>query len=552
MTLQINSTLQGGKYRILSVLGQGGFGITYLAEQTMLGCKVAIKEFFMKEFCNREERTSHVSIGTEGSRETVKRFRVKFLKEARNITNLKHPNIVRIIDVFDENDTSYYVMDYIGGGSLSSKVKRYGALPEDEATSYILQVADALDYIHQRNMNHLDVKPANIVLSDENGAAILIDFGLSKQYDATGEQTSSTPVGVSEGYAPLEQYRPGGVGIFSPQTDIYSLGATFFYLLTGQTPPSATDVNEDGIPVEQLRSKGVSQKVIDVICNSMKSSRKQRLQDVGAFKEMLNSNVYAHEKGEAKRKDSEDTLIVSIQSESLDSRVETNRKTIAVNGVSFKMVRVEGGSFMMGATSEQGDDAYDSEKPAHQVIISSFSIGETEVTQELWEAVMGSNPSNFKGAKRPVEQVSWNDCQTFISKLNTATGKSFRLPTEAEWEFAARGGRHGRGYKYSGSSKIDDVAWYWNNWTYKVATKQSNELGLYDMSGNVYEWCSDWYGSYSRFSPINPKGLSSGQLRVCRGGSWGRSATSCRVSCRGFNFPDDRCSNLGLRLVLSE
>ena len=305
MTLQINSTLQSGRYRILSILGQGGFGITYLAEQTMLGRKVAIKEFFMKGLCDRDESTSHVTLGTAASRDTVIRFREKFLKEARNNAKLNHSNIVRIFDVFEENGTAYYVMDYIGGKSLSGKVKSEGPLTEETATRYILQVADALEYIHSHKMNHLDVKPANVVLNDETGAAVLIDFGLSKQYDSTGEQTSTTPVGISDGYAPMEQYKTGGVGSFSPQTDIYSLGATFYYLLTGLVPPSASDVNEDGVPVEKLKAKGVSPKAIDVICQAMKSSRKNRLPNVKAFKERLKVSVPP-----TKDEDDEDTLFV--------------------------------------------------------------------------------------------------------------------------------------------------------------------------------------------------------------------------------------------------
>ena len=228
-------------------------------------------------------------------------------------------------------------------------------------------------------------------------------------------------------------------------------------------------------------------------------------------------------------------------------------QTFTVKGVSFKMVGVEGGTFTMGATSEQGSDAYDDEKPAHRVTVSSFSIGQTEVTQELWEAVMGSNPSYFKGAKLPVEYVSWNDCQTFITKLNQLTGKKFRLPTEAEWEYAARGGKNSKGYKYAGSNTIDDVAWYTKNSgdkTHEVATKKPNELGLYDMSGNVLEWCQDWYGSYSSNALTNPTGSSSGSRRVFRGGSWGSIAWGCRVSYRYFSIPDNRGHVIGLRLAL--
>lgn len=235
-----------------------------------------------------------------------------------------------------------------------------------------------------------------------------------------------------------------------------------------------------------------------------------------------------------------------------DGKYET--KTYTVNGVSFKMIAVAGGTFTMGATAEQGSDVFDDEKPAHKVTLSSFSIGQTEVTQELWEAVMGSNPSSFKGAKLPVECVSWNDCQTFIAKLNELTGKQFRLPTEAEWEYAARGGSQSKGYKYAGSNTLGDVAWYFDNSsskTHDVATKQPNELGLYDMSGNVREWCQDWYGSYSGSTQTNPTGPASGSSRVHRGGGCRDfTARYCRVSIRYYSTPDIRYDGLGLRIAL--
>ena len=218
------------------------------------------------------------------------------------------------------------------------------------------------------------------------------------------------------------------------------------------------------------------------------------------------------------------------------------------------MVYVEGGTFTMGATSEQGSHVDSDEKPAHQVTLSSFSIGKYEVMQEEWEAVMGSNPSKYKGAKHPVENVSWEDCQTFIRKLNQLTGRNFRLPTEAEWEYAARGGRNSRGYKYAGTtSYIDGVAWYYGNsgnTTHPVGQKNANELGLYDMSGNVWEWCADWKGSYSSSLQTNPQGPSSGLYRVFRGGCLSLAAWSCRVSIRGLNYPSYRTINLGLRLAL--
>ena len=232
---------------------------------------------------------------------------------------------------------------------------------------------------------------------------------------------------------------------------------------------------------------------------------------------------------------------------------DKNSETFTVNGVSFKMVRVDGGTFTMGATSEQGSDASDNEKPAHHVTLSTYYIGETEVTQELWEAVMGSNPSCFSGSRKPVEFVTWNDCQEFIRQLNSLTGQNFRLPTEAEWEFAARGGIKSRGYKYAGSNTLDNVAWYRDNsnsQTHDVATKAANELGLYDMSGNVWEWCQDRYGSYSSSSQTNPTGESSGNNRVHRGGSCYNVAWSCRVSSRSLSWSASGGDDLGLRLAL--
>ena len=225
-------------------------------------------------------------------------------------------------------------------------------------------------------------------------------------------------------------------------------------------------------------------------------------------------------------------------------------ETFTVKGVTFNMVTVDGGTFLMG--SEDSESLSD-EQPVHQVTLSTFSIGQTEVTQELWEAVMGTNPSYFKGAKLPVEQVSWYDCQTFFSKLNSMTGKQFRLPTEAEWEYVARGGNRSKGYKYSGSNNIGDVAWYDSNsgnTTHEVATKAPNELGVYDMSGNVWEMCHDWFGSYRSSSQTNPVGPSSGTYRVRRGGGWNTYAKDLPVTRRFISAPDYSGYFLGLRLAL--
>lgn len=269
--LKPGAYLHHNLYRIERVLGQGGFGITYLATDINLDLRVAIKEFFPKSFCNRDETTSQVSLGLTNSAEMVEKLRAKFLKEARNIAKLGCQGIIKVHAAFEDNNTAYYVMDYIEGDNLMNIVKKMGPLTPDVAIGYIETVAKAVDYIHQRNINHLDIKPANILVRRSDNFPLLIDFGLSKRYDEKGHQTSNNPTGISHGYAPIEQYNTSGVRTFSPQTDIYSLGATLYYLLSGITPPEATALNDeeltfpDTIPIELIKplSKAMSMKRID-------------------------------------------------------------------------------------------------------------------------------------------------------------------------------------------------------------------------------------------------------------------------------------------------
>lgn len=271
--------LQNGKYKVIKLLGSGGFGNTYLATQVTLDRKVAIKEFFMKEYCDREETTSQVIVHTDSSRQIVERYKQKFLKEAQMIASLKNEHIIQIHDIFEENGTAYYVMEYVEGGSLKDKVERDGALTEHVATKYICQIAEALSYMHAKNILHLDIKPANVLL-DKDDTVILIDFGISKHYDSEGGQTSTTPTGISKGYAPIEQYQQGSIANFSPATDVYSLGATLLYLLTGQTPPEASVVYEDGLP---SIIDNFSESIRNVVKTAMHPRRKDRFQNVEGF-----------------------------------------------------------------------------------------------------------------------------------------------------------------------------------------------------------------------------------------------------------------------------
>ena len=643
MHLRSGTSLQSGKYRIEKVLGQGGFGITYLAEQVSLHRKVAVKEFFMKEYCNRDTDTSHVSVPSVGSIDLVKRFKEKFVKEAQNIAGFNHNNIIRIYDVFEENDTAYYVMEYLENGSLSDYLAQKVRLSENEAVGFIIHIANALSYIHKCKVNHFDVKPGNILL-DNNNNAILIDFGVSKHYDNSGKQTTSSPIGHSMGYAPLEQSRNGGITEFSPESDIYALGATLYKLLTGITPPVADEVNENGLRFPEDIT--LSDNVRNTIIFAMQPRRKDRPQCIEDFLKSLDGKyekvnvmsdstdienveispiaekeIYVIQEEQTsmpsrKNKwwlwllmtiltgmltyfvikiimkkeyvDVDDVVIenvveytiipediretpateiitVSIKTDNEDEIVEEveiipseniipmeitptetdnlpipyNRKeTITVNGVSFNMIRITGGTFRM-----------ETEKHGVLLMVDDYYIAETEVTQKLWNAVMGTTVSQQRdkvneswmlvgaGDQYPMYFVSWDECQDFIDKLNAITGKKFRLPTESEWEFAARGGNKSKNNKFSGNKSLDQVGWYTDNsrsQTHEVKTKSPNELGIYDMSGNVAEWCRD--------------SETSGK-RVLRGGGWDSSNSDCTVSSRSMDYSTNRRANYGFRLA---
>ena len=647
MNLKPGTLLQGDKYRIIRALGSGGFGITYLAEQVMAERKVCIKEFFPAEYYNRDANGCSISLGSQGSAKIMEAFKAKFIKEAKTIAKFDHANIIHIHDVFAENNTAYYVMEYIDGESLSSVVKRHDALNEATAVSYIRQVAEALDYIHEQRIMHLDVKPGNVMLRSRDERAILIDFGLSKHYDAeSGEATSSSPVGVSHGFAPMEQYKSDGVREFSPSTDIYSLGATLYYLVTGSVPPEAADVSDDGLPPLPAH---LSQGVRTAIERSMADKRKARPQSIREFLALLDDNQpvaapVAQPAAEVtvvnvETKKISEATVISVETPVERSTPKSEPKstsiptpapspkrgvgrwlwlvliavvvvvglvvvggddedvkpeavvevenyateseptygidfTETIGGVSFKMIWVEGGTFKMG--SPGGDDmvcyldddgGYPHEQPQHDVTLDGYWIAETEVTQGLWRAVMGTTveqqlnkkhttrPLRGVSDKHPMYWVSFKEALAFCDELNKKTKYkyNFTLPTEAQWEYAARGGKKSKNFKYSGSDNIDEVAWYGEyheGKTHEVKGKTPNELGLYDMSGNLWEWCLDWYSnSYPKEAQNNPSGPSNGTCHVVRGGSWFYNATNCRVSSRNSNRPDHSIDDFGFRIV---
>lgn len=285
--LKPGTVLQGGKYRIVRFISSGGFGCTYEAVHTSFNSRVAIKEFFVRDFCNRDEATSRISVAADSKRDLVAHLKKKFIDEATAIFKMHHENIVRVIDIFEENGTAYYVMDYIDGLSLHEIVKQRGALPENEAIGYILQICSALDYVHSKNRLHLDIKPGNIMI-DDSGRAILIDFGASKQYDEYSGENLSRLMGINTtGYAPVEQSTQSFT-TFSPPTDIYALGATLYKLLSGITPPDSIALS-GGETMLQPLPNSVSPNTRRVVAHAMAIRRVDRYQSVMQFANALKS-----------------------------------------------------------------------------------------------------------------------------------------------------------------------------------------------------------------------------------------------------------------------
>jgi formylglycine-generating enzyme required for sulfatase activity/predicted Ser/Thr protein kinase len=715
-------TILHHRYRIDAVIGQGGFGITYKAIDPGLKQVVCVKELFPSGLCVRGPENTVVFQGKNAHEFPA--FRNRFIKEARELARFRHPNIVRVSEVFEANQTAYFVMDFVEGETLRERVTREGRLNQERALPLMQGLLDAVEEVHRAGLLHRDIKPDNVLI-ETGGKVVLIDFGSAKEFE-DGKTLSQTAI-LTPGYAPLEQY--SDTAQRGTYTDIYALGATFYFLLTGKKPLAAIDRQDTALaaphslfadvsevlssaimlalnlrPADRFQTVGEMRKALDKLnLNVIKKNSPDRMElnseiisykslmanvkklpsamlmsilketDTGKIESRLNDllksrktnyepryNIIreletllskcegmdgflwktlnskirselhhewhnnalywlkqkspqnateAFSKGLHYKPNCETCVQGSVRDKSSDSKlvtwkvktaffllgslilsyavfmvsnnkVENNEtvlkikvdetKTVSESSNSIpeviqrlqnNMVFLQGSVFWMGCTSEEDKDYYADEKPSHIVTINGFRIGKYEVTQAEWQAVMGNNPSYFQNCPScPVENVSWNDANDFIYKLNELTGGKFRLPTEAEWEFAARGGNATK--FYTGNCLNTDQANYDGNYflkdcskgvyrerTMPVGTFSPNGYGLYDICGNVWEWCSDWFGEYGSDAAINPLGPSNGSHRVLRGGSWFNGAKYCRVSNRGGDLPGSRDNGCGFRLA---
>lgn len=503
-----------GTYKIERYLSSGGFGNTYMVTNLQFGETRAIKEFYLKGICQREGNSTTVSVSNSENTVGFNQQCEKFKKEARRLRGLDNPHIVKVYDLFEENCTAYYVMDYVDGENLSTRLARTNTpLSEKTVLNYLNQILDGLQAIHNAGMLHLDIKPANIMV-DNNDVVKLIDFGASKQQTSADGVTTTTGVYYTNGYAPIEQIAQS-YDKFGPWTDFYALGATLYKLLTNQNPPSLSDIREDSTDDKHIAlaipqvSKKTRQLVVWMI-NDNRLSRPQSVKDIRVF---LNgeANVSVDNKSATKKAKRSIAKIVQTICWSLFATITVLssayygyskfRQRRLINQLVDNMVEVKGGTL-------------------NGVSFNTFYIGKFEVTNEEFHAVMDDRGADyFIRAQMGLRLETWasikestkENCKLhhpmiigrknvteFIKQLNKKTGRNFRLPTDREWEIAAKGGINSQGNRYAGSDDINRIAWCDDgvslSHTREVGKKYPNELGLYDMTGNVDELCDNVVG----------------------------------------------------------
>lgn len=570
MELQSGTNLCDGKYTIEAKIGEGGFGITYKAIQNGLNRVVCIKEYFPAGKCTRATKKNTVLV--QGTSEQVfEKYRQAFVREAKMLATLHHPNIVEVLDVFDENNTSYMVMTFVKGKSLQQIVETRGKLPYPETVNYIAQITNAVGYIHDHHILHRDIKPDNIMITADF-KAILIDFGSAREFEQDKTQVHTSM--LTHGYAPTEQYTANSRK--GSYTDIYAIGATFYFVLTGQVPMESAARLTEQMPSPKDLVPEIPEEANRTILKAMQLKAENRHQTVHEFMDDIRNvkpSVLVDETigGSPQQPTSKRTwyiisalgCVVALLigyflwerkgSESVEENKPQEIKTYSFISIyDYPMVKVDGGTFIMGSDQTDEDDCL-----PHTVTLSDFYIGQFEVSQGFWTKIMNDNPSEYQDVDDinnfPVENVSFEEVQVFINRLNNKTGKSFSLPTEAQWEFAARGGTQSKGTNFAGSQYPNNIWFDKNNPVMLKFPPSVNELGIYQMSGNVAEWCLDYYNRmfYSQSNKSkNPLNTKANNSRVVRGGSFDDTDPEY-VTVYYRNSGNDATGYIGFRLVVN-
>jgi formylglycine-generating enzyme required for sulfatase activity/tRNA A-37 threonylcarbamoyl transferase component Bud32 len=558
--------LKKGQYKIIDTLGQGGFGITYLAQDHKRKKQVAIKSLNVS-FLKQRYRDKYGNTDSFG--EFLAQEQDKFNTEAMVLATFDHPHIVKVYpELFQENGLSCMVMEYVKGKNLEQYLYANGVFSESAGLEIIKGIGEALIYIHGRNYLHRDIKPANILLRESDNKAILIDFGLAREVnfaELMSLTNAKTPV-----FAPPEQFE--NRSNFTPALDIYALAATLYVIIAVHEPPfiplpspylNAKIMLDMKMAIEppQKYNSQISQKVNDAILKGMELDYQNRPQSITEWFKYLgiqsqnnHLKTFTFEVVTTNAKGS----IINKRNHSANYFVED-----LGNGVKLEMVEIPAGTFYMGSPENEAG-RWDDESPQHQVNVPSFFIGKYPLTQAQYQAIMGNNPAYFKGANRPVECVSWDDGVAFCQKLSQKTGKNYKLPSEAQWEYACRAGTTTP--FYFGESITPDLVNYHGRYPYAdapkgqyreqttdVGTFPPNAFGLYDMHGNVWEWCEDdWQEKYIN-TPINGSALINQSVyKLLRGGSWYILSADCRSARRNnLNLDDKDYYTLGFRVICS-
>ncbi|MFN7527961.1 MAG: SUMF1/EgtB/PvdO family nonheme iron enzyme [Dolichospermum sp.] len=569
--------LKKGQYEIIDILGQGGFGVTYLAQDHKRKTQVAIKSLNIL-FLQQRYRDRYGS--TEGFANFLTEEQDKFNTEAMVLATFNHPHIVNVYpELFQENGLSCMVMEYVKGRNLEQCLRADGVFSQSAGLEIIKQIGEALIYIHSRNYLHRDIKPANILLRESDNKAILIDFGLAREVnfaELTSLTNAKTPI-----FAPPEQFE--NTSNFTPALDIYALAATLYVIIAVEKPPfiplpntylNAKIMLDMNITLEppQKYNADISQKVNDAILKGMELDYQKRPQSIEEWFMLLGIKEKNQSLPISQNPIDNHLKIFHFETVTTNAYGKIiNKRNHAAryftedlgNGVMLEMVEIPSGTFYMGSP-ENETGRTNSEGPRHQVTVKSFFIAKYPLTQAQYQSIMGYNPSHFKGDNRPVEKVSWDDAVKFCQRLSQNTGKNYKLPSEAQWEYACRAGTMTP--FYFGQSITPNLVNYDGNYSYAAAQKGEyrqqtidvgtfppNAFGLYDMHGNVWEWCEDdWKDNYIN-APTNGEALINpvGESKVIRGGAWLYFAGCCRCSMRNQDLHNARHHYYGFRVLLS-